>query len=116
MSFVKALETKSKNPSLKDLKNSFKKTFATSSKDFKQHIVPADEYLRRFEKIIANYNSNEQTTFMAFESALMISKFFIKNNLLNDAFHFINFAIYISNLDIKEEFKVIINKTNQVKI
>ena len=43
---------------------------------------------------------------MAFETSLMISRFFINNDLKSDGFHFINFAIYISNLDIKEEFKV----------
>ncbi len=101
------MQEKSKNPSLKDLRNSLRKSFATSSKDFKQHIVPVEEYLRRFEKIVLYYNTNVQTMFIAFESALMISNFFIKNNLKQEGFHFINFTIYISNLEILEEFKVI---------
>jgi hypothetical protein len=74
--------------------------------------VPLEDFVRRFERIIMYYNKHELTTFMAFETSLMISRFFINNDLKNDGFHFINFAIYISNLDIKEELKVKLKSMN----
>ncbi len=74
--------------------------------------MPLEDFVRRFERIIMYYNKHELTTFMAFETSLMISRFFINNDLKNDGFHFINFAIYISNLDIKEELKVKLKSMN----
>ena len=67
--------------------------------------MPLDEFVKRFERIIMYYNKYELTTFMALETSLMISRFFIENDLKHDGFHFINYAIYITNLEIKEEFK-----------
>ena len=69
--------------------------------------MPLDEYARRFERIILCYNKHELTTFMAFESALMISRFFLRNDMKKDGFYFINHTLYISHLELKEEFKVV---------
>lgn len=96
----------SKNKAVKEISKSLKKAFSTTSKDISLLTVSYSEFPRYFDEIIRAYDRCDATKFIAFEAALMIIRFYIKNNFRQDALNFITFTIYIPNLQIKEELRV----------
>ena len=74
--------------------------------------IPYGEFTKHFEQIIRAYDSHSATKFIAYETTLMIVKFFLALNGqqqskdTKDVLHFLVFAIYLSNLQIKEELRV----------
>ena len=74
--------------------------------DVTQLVVDLDDMANKFTQIAQFYNKNEQTKFLAFESSLMVIRFLLERNQRDLAVNFMNYAIYISNLQIKEESKV----------
>ncbi len=100
----------SKNKTIKDLSKSFKKTFSSSSKDVTLLVIPHNEFAKNFDQIIRVFEKNESTKFLAFETTLMIIRFFLKNNFRTEAINFLTYAIYIVNLQVKEELKVSFKK------
>lgn len=58
---------------------------------------------------MTSYHYHEMTKIMSLEVSLMITKFFVEKNLKLEALEFVKNAIYIDNLRINEEEKVIRN-------
>jgi hypothetical protein len=94
------------NKAVKEISKSLKKAFSTSSKDISLLTIHYSEFPRYFEEVIRAYDKYDATKFIAFETALMIIRFYIKYNFKQDALTFLTFTIYISNLQIKEEMRV----------
>lgn len=90
---------------LKGLKNTWKKKFS-SQKDLNKLAIPFADFAENFTKIITSYNKNDITRFLALEVSFVTIKFFIQFNMRNEAISFMNYAVYISNLEMREESRV----------
>jgi hypothetical protein len=90
----------------KELRMSLKKIAFTSTKDIQQVLVPFSDFPKNYQSIIQFFNRNEPTKFIAYELALMIAKFFMQKEMRVETLEMMNYTIYISNLNIREEDRV----------
>lgn len=111
MLFVKfiflVIEGSTRKQAFNELRSTLKRTFATSlNKDIIQIVVPITDFPKNYYQILSTYYKTEPTKFISLEITFMIIKFLIEYNYRADAISFINYAVYISNLPIREEAKV----------
>ncbi len=92
--------------SQKGFKNSLKRKFS-SQKDLSKLVIPIEEFTKNYTHIISSYNKNEVARFLSLELSFVVTKLFIHLGLRNEALSFINFTVYINNLKLEEEARVI---------
>ncbi len=96
--------TKQSNKTLQNFRNVFKRNF---SKDFNEQIIDRNELFQNFQEVLSNLSKADEYSFIEFEICLMMAKYFTEKQMpKNEIYHFINYSIYISNLNIKEESRV----------
>jgi hypothetical protein len=96
----------SKQHAFRELRTTFKKTFSTASKDVTLLVIPSSEFVKNYQHIVLNYNRNEATKFLSFETSLMLVRFYLQSSMRAEALHFINDAIYVNNLNIEETARI----------
>ena len=100
-------KSKKSSKSLDVFKSKFKKQFSTSGKELEDHLIEPANLYNNFREVLSAYNKSNDYSFLEFEFCLMMSKYFIENNLSkNETFFLINNCIYMNSLAIKEETRV----------
>lgn len=92
-------------PESQALLNAWKKKFS-SQKDLNKLAIPFVDFAKNYTHILTMYNKNEVSSFLGLEISIMVSKFFIQFKMKAEALTFINYSIYISNLNMIEESRV----------
>lgn len=86
-------------------KSSWKNKFS-SSKDLNKLAIQFDEFPKNYYHVINTYNRHEDTRFLALEASLMAAKFFVQFGMKTEGLGFVNYSIYICNLQMREEARV----------
>lgn len=103
------MEASTRKQAFIELKSTLKRTFSASlSKDLVQIVIPVTEFPKNYQLIVNTYYKSESTKFISLEVSFMIIKFLLEYNYRAEAISFITYAVYISNLPIREEAKVYI--------
>jgi hypothetical protein len=103
------MEASTRKQAFIELKSTLKRTFSASlSKDLVQIVIPVTEFPKNYQLIVNMYYKSEATKFISLEVSFMIIKFLLEYNYRAEAISFITYAVYISNLPIREEAKVYI--------
>lgn len=107
------MEASTRKQAFIELKSTLKRTFSTSlSKDLVQIVVPITDFAKHYQQILNTYYKIEAVKFISLEITFMIIKLLLDFNYRSDAIGFITYAVYISNLPIREEAKVAAQKLN----
>jgi hypothetical protein len=104
-----AQQGQKQSKALEKFRNSIKRRFASKpSDDISELLIGKHQLCTHFQEILGLLGKSDDYAFIELEVSLAMSKYLIENQMQRaDIFYFINNSIYVKNLRIREESRVI---------